>query len=225
MKRAAIYVRVSTSGQTTENQRRQLRAVARRRGWKIVATYEDAGISGAKGRGQRPGFDRMLREATAGKFDILAAWSVDRLGRSLQDLIGFLSELHGTGRDLYLHQQAIDTSTPSGKAMYQMLGVFAEFELSMIRERVNAGIRTSESQGNQTRAPADRTAARAAHSGAAQRRQGYFEDRADAERRDQRGSAGHPRANHLKNLFERGERPRGPQQARNLSAFAIASAV
>jgi DNA invertase Pin-like site-specific DNA recombinase len=112
-----------------------------------VATYEDAGISGAKGRDKRPGFDRMLKDATIGKFDILAAWSVDRLGRSLQDLIGFLSELHSTGRDLYLHQQAIDTSTPSGRAMFQMLGVFAEFERGMIRERVNAGLARAKAKG------------------------------------------------------------------------------
>lgn len=147
MKRAALYIRVSTSGQTTENQRLELEAVAAQRGWKIVATYEDAGISGAKGRDQRPGFDRMLKDATAGKFDILAAWSVDRLGRSLQDLIGFLSELRSTGRDLYLHQQAIDTSTPSGRAMFQMLGVFAEFERGMIRERVNAGLARAKAKG------------------------------------------------------------------------------
>src|SRR3954454_3419508 len=147
MKRAAIYLRVSTSGQTTENQRRELQIVATQRGWKIVAAYEDAGISGAKGRDKRPGFDRMLKDATAGKFDMLAAWSVDRLGRSLQDLIGFLSELHSTSRDLYLHQQAIDTSTPSGRAMFQMLGVFAEFERGMIRERVNAGLARARAKG------------------------------------------------------------------------------
>ncbi len=147
MKRVAIYLRVSTNGQTTENQRRELEMVATQRGWKVVATYEDAGISGAKGRDKRPGFDRMLKDATAGKFDMLAAWSVDRLGRSLQDLIGFLSELHSTGRDLYLHQQAIDTTTPSGKAMFQMLGVFAEFERGMIRERVNAGLARAKEKG------------------------------------------------------------------------------
>jgi len=147
MKRAAIYLRVSTSGQTTENQRRELETVAKQRGWQIVTSYEDAGISGAKGRDKRPGFDQMLKDATAGRFDILASWSVDRLGRSLQDLIAFLSELHSTGRDLYLHQQAIDTSTPSGKAMFQMLGVFAEFERGMIRERVNAGLARAKSKG------------------------------------------------------------------------------
>ncbi len=147
MKRAAIYLRVSTTGQNTENQRRELEAVAAQRGWSIVEVYEDAGISGAKGRDKRPAFDRMLKDATRGRFDILAAWSVDRLGRSLQDLIAALSDLHAAGRDLYLHQQAIDTSTPSGRAMFQMLGVFAEFERGMIRERVNAGLARAKAKG------------------------------------------------------------------------------
>src|SRR3954470_15530399 len=146
-KRVALYLRVSTAEQTVENQRRELEQVAERRGWTIAAVYEDAGISGAKGRDKRPGFDRMLKDATAGRFDIVAAWSVDRLGRSLQDLIGFLSELHSTGRDLYLHQQAVDTSTPSGRAMFQMMGVFAEFERGMIRERVNAGLARAKAKG------------------------------------------------------------------------------
>ena len=146
-RRVALYLRVSTDGQSTALQRRELVQACKHRGWEVVEVYEDAGISGAKGRDKRPGFDRMLRDATAGKFDILAAWSVDRLGRSLQDLIGVLSELHSTGRDLYLHQQAIDTSTPSGRAMYQMLGVFAEFERSMIRERVNAGLARAKAKG------------------------------------------------------------------------------
>jgi DNA invertase Pin-like site-specific DNA recombinase len=77
----------------------------------------------------------------------MAAWSVDRLGRSLQDLVGFLSELHGAGIDLYLHQQGIDTTTPAGKALFQMMGVFAEFERSMIRDRVNAGLARARAQG------------------------------------------------------------------------------
>jgi DNA invertase Pin-like site-specific DNA recombinase len=147
MKRAAIYLRVSTNGQTTENQRLELERVAAQRGWQAIEVYEDSGISGAKGRDSRPAFDRMLRDALAGKFDIVAAWSVDRLGRSLQDLVGFLSDLQATGRDLYLHQQAIDTSTPSGRAMFQMLGVFAEFERGMIRERVNAGLARATAKG------------------------------------------------------------------------------
>lgn len=147
MKRVAIYIRVSTAEQTTENQRRELEAVAADRGWHVVEVYEDAGISGGKGREKRPAFDRLLKDATRGRFDLIAAWSVDRLGRSLQDLVAFLQDVHTAGRDLYLHQQAIDTSTPSGRAMFQMLGVFAEFERGMIRERVNAGLARAKAKG------------------------------------------------------------------------------
>lgn len=147
MKRVALYLRVSTAEQTVENQERELRAVAERAGWQITAVFTDAGISGAKGRDKRPGFDQLLRGATRREFDMVAAWSVDRLGRSLQDLVGFLSEIHGAGVDLYLHQQAIDTSTAAGKAMFQMMGVFAEFERSMIRERVNSGIARAKAKG------------------------------------------------------------------------------
>jgi DNA invertase Pin-like site-specific DNA recombinase len=147
--RVGIYIRVSTDGQTTANQRRELKAVASRSGWEVVGIYEDAGISGSKGRDKRPGFDRLLRDATARKVDMIAAWSVDRLGRSLQHLVGFLNELQALGCDLYLHQQAIDTTTPSGRAMFQMCGVFAEFERSMIVERVNAGLKRAKAQGVQ----------------------------------------------------------------------------
>lgn len=147
MKRVGIYLRVSTGSQTTENQRRELESVAVRSGWQVVGIYEDAGISGAKGRDKRPEFDRLLRDATARKVDMVASWSVDRLGRSLQDLVGFLTELQALRCDLYLHQQALDTSTPSGRAMFQMLGVFAEFERGMIRERVNAGLARAKAKG------------------------------------------------------------------------------
>jgi DNA invertase Pin-like site-specific DNA recombinase len=146
-RRVGIYLRVSTDGQTTENQRRELEAVAARSGWEIVGFYEDAGISGAKGRDKRPGFDRLLKDATARKINMIAAWNVDRLGRSLQDLVGFLGELQAVGCHLYLHQQAMDTTTPSGKAMFQMCGVFAEFERSMIRERVVSGLARARASG------------------------------------------------------------------------------
>ena len=147
VKRVGIYLRVSTDSQTTENQRRELEAVAARSGWEVVDFYEDAGISGAKGRDKRPGFDRLLKDATSRRVNMIAAWSVDRLGRSLQDLIGFLTELQALRCNLYLHQQALDTSTPSGRAMFQMLGVFAEFERGMIRERVNAGLARARAKG------------------------------------------------------------------------------
>jgi DNA invertase Pin-like site-specific DNA recombinase len=147
MKRVAIYLRVSTDKQTTDNQRRELEAVAERSGWKVVKVYEDAGISGAKGRDKRPGLDAMMKAVNAKQFDLVAAWSVDRLGRSLTDLLGILQELHEKGVDLFLHQQGLDTSTTAGKAMFQMLGVFAEFERGIIRERVNAGLARARAKG------------------------------------------------------------------------------
>ena len=147
MKKAAIYARVSTNGQTTDNQLIELREVASRHDWEIVAEHLDQGISGAKGREKRPELDSLLKAANRREFDIIMAWSVDRLGRSLQHLVGFLDDIHAKGVDLYLHQQNIDTSTPSGKAMFQMAGVFAEFERSMIQERVKAGLERAKKQG------------------------------------------------------------------------------
>ena len=147
MKRVAIYLRVSTSKQDTDNQRRELEAVAERSGWKVVKVYEDAGISGAKGRDQRPGLDAMMKAVNAKEFDMVASWSVDRFGRSLTDLPSILQSLHEKGVGLFLHQQGLDTSTTVGKAMFQMLGVFAEFERGIIRERVNAGLARAKANG------------------------------------------------------------------------------
>jgi DNA invertase Pin-like site-specific DNA recombinase len=152
-KRAAIYLRVSTRDQSTGSQRAQLSMIAIHAGWRIVEVYRDAGVSGAKGRDQRPGFDQMLKDATRRHFDLLTAWSVDRLGRSLQDLVATLADLQAAGIDLYLREQAIDTTTPSGRALFQMLGVFAEFERAMIRERVQAGIDRARSAGKRLGRP------------------------------------------------------------------------
>ena len=112
-KQVAIYTRVSTDHQTTENQERELRAIADRMGWIVVKVYRDQGISGAKSRKDRPAFDALWKDAARGRFDMIMAWSVDRLGRSLQDLIAFLSDVHGYGVDLFLHQQGVDTRLPS----------------------------------------------------------------------------------------------------------------
>jgi len=147
MKRVAIYVRVSTGAQTTQNQERELRDVAAKAGWEITGVYCDAGISGAKGREQRPDFDNLCKDAARRKFDMVAAWSVDRLSRSLHDLTGFLNDLHALHIDLYLHQQGLDTSTATGKAMFQMVGVFAELERAIIRERVMAGLARAKAEG------------------------------------------------------------------------------
>jgi DNA invertase Pin-like site-specific DNA recombinase len=146
-RRVALYLRVSTLEQDVTNQRRELEAVARRHGWRVVAVFSDNGISGAKGRAERPGLDELMKAVARRDVDMVAAWSVDRLGRSLQGLLEVLVELRAKGVDLYLHQQGIDTTTPAGKAMYQMLGVFSEFEREMIRERVLAGMARARSQG------------------------------------------------------------------------------
>jgi DNA invertase Pin-like site-specific DNA recombinase len=152
-KNVALYARVSTDGQSTENQLRELRAAIARHGWTIVAEYVDRGVSGAKGRKERPRFDALLHAVTRKEFDMVAAWSVDRLGRSLQDLVGFLADLQSKKVDLYLHQQALDTSTPSGKAMFGMLGVFAEFERTIIQERVKAGLARARAKGTKLGRP------------------------------------------------------------------------
>jgi len=152
-KRVALYLRVSTDGQTTENQRLELERIAEHSGWRIVGSYEDHAISGAKGREKRTALDNLLKDANRRKFDVVAAWSVDRVGRSLKDLLSFLDEIHALGIDLYLHQQGIDTTTPAGKAMFQMCGVFAEFERSIIRERINAGLARARSNGKRLGRP------------------------------------------------------------------------
>jgi DNA invertase Pin-like site-specific DNA recombinase len=155
MRRAAVYLRVSTQDQNTANQERELRAAAERMGCEVTV-YRDHGVSGAKGREKRPGFDRLIKDATKRQFHMVMAWSVDRLGRSLQDLISFLKEMHVLGVDLYLHQQGIDTTTPAGKAMFQMMGVFAEFERAMIQERVRAGLARAKAQGTKSGRPMGR---------------------------------------------------------------------
>jgi DNA invertase Pin-like site-specific DNA recombinase len=146
-KRAALYVRVSTDSQTVENQIRELRQVAGRRGWDVVEVYSDAGISGAKGRNGRPGLDTMLKDASRRKFDIVMAWAIDRLGRSLINLLDTIQHLEACGVDLYLDQQAIETTTPMGKLVFQLTGAFAEFERTMIRQRIKAGLKRAVAQG------------------------------------------------------------------------------
>src|SRR5215510_4090916 len=147
MKRAALYLRVSTIDQTTANQERELRQVAERAGWEVDKVYKDHGISGSKGRDKRPAFDALHKAAARREFDIVMAWSVDRLGRSLKDLVNFLDELRALNVDLFLKTQGIDTTSPSGKAMFGMLSVFADFERSIIQERVRAGLARAKSQG------------------------------------------------------------------------------
>jgi len=147
MRRAVLYLRVSKNEQTIENQRIELERVAAAKGWKVIATFTDEGVSGAFGREVRAQYDSMLKQGVQAKFDVILAWDVSRLSRSLVDLVTTLDELHACGIDLYLHQQAIDTTTPAGKAMFQMCGVFAEFERGILSERVKAGLNRAKSEG------------------------------------------------------------------------------
>jgi DNA invertase Pin-like site-specific DNA recombinase len=149
-KRVAIYARVSTTGQSVAAQVRELEAAAERHGWTVVQVFSDAGVSGTKGRDKRPQFDKLLKGVARREFDMVAAWSVDRLSRSLSDLVNVLSELHAKGVDLYLHTQGLDTSTPAGRAMFGMLGVFAEFERAIIQERVRSGLARAEAHGTRS---------------------------------------------------------------------------
>lgn len=148
--KTAIYARVSTDEQTTDNQVIELKKVAERNGWEIETIYADT-ISGAKSK--RPELDKLMRAVLRKEIDMVMVWSVDRLGRSLQHLTTLLSDIHSKGVDLYLHQQGIDTTTPSGKMMFQLCGVFAEFERSLIRERVLAGLERARSQGKRLGRP------------------------------------------------------------------------
>ena len=147
MKRAVLYLRVSKNEQTIENQQLELERVAAARGWRVIAIFKDEGISGAFGREVRAQYDSMLKQGVQAKFDVVLAWDVSRLSRSLVDLVTTLDELHACGIDLYLHQQAIDTTTPAGKAMFQMCGVFAEFERGILSQRVKAGLNRARAEG------------------------------------------------------------------------------
>jgi DNA invertase Pin-like site-specific DNA recombinase len=151
MKRVAIYLRVSTIDQEVDNQRRELTEAAVRHGWNVVAEYSDEGVSGASAK--RPAFDRLCKAITRREVDLVAAWSVDRLGRSLQHLVAFLSELQASGCDLYLHRQGLDTGTPAGRALFGVMGVFAEFERAMVIERTLAGLARARANGKRLGRP------------------------------------------------------------------------
>jgi len=146
-RKAVIYSRVSTNDQTVDNQLKVLREVAERKGLEVVREISDEGISGAKGRDERKGFDELIKGAVRKEFDIILVWDVSRLGRSLKHLVSFLDDIQSARCDLYIHQSGLDTSTASGKMMFQMIGVFSEFERSMIRERVIAGQQRAKAEG------------------------------------------------------------------------------
>jgi DNA invertase Pin-like site-specific DNA recombinase len=154
--RVALYLRVSTGGQTVKNQKHDLEATAKARGWTVAHVYKDEGISGAKGRDQRPALAAMMKDAARGRFDRIAAWSIDRLGRSTQHVTTILDELKALGVKQFFFKEGMDTATPHGRAMLEMAAVFASLEREMIRERVNAGLARARREGKRLgRPPAD----------------------------------------------------------------------
>ena len=142
----AVYLRVSTSHQTTENQFRELIDVCNRNRWQIVGLYEET-ISGTKGLDERAELNRMMLDASRKKFDKVVVWSVDRLGRSMKHLITVLSQLDDLGIDVFSFAQGIDTSTTFGKSMFQMVGIFSELENNMRKERQSIGIKRAIDNG------------------------------------------------------------------------------
>ena len=155
MKNVALYARVSTTDQTTENQLIELREVARRNGWSVSREFIDHGVSGAKAAQDRPSMANLMKAVARREIDGVLVWDVSRLGRSLQDLVSILNEIRSKSIDLYIHKQGLDTSTPSGKMMFQMLGVFAEFEREVIRERINAGLARAKAEGKKLGRPSN----------------------------------------------------------------------
>ena len=146
-KKVCLYARVSTTCQSVERQLEELRLVAERNGWEIVDRYIDLGISGSTGRDKRPELDRMLKDSIKKKFDVVMCWSIDRLGRSLQNCLEILNDLSAKNIDLYFDQQSIDSTTPTGKLMFSMVSAFSEFEKEMIRERVMSGLENARKKG------------------------------------------------------------------------------
>jgi len=138
---------VSKTSQSVERQISELEIVVDRNDWEIVDRYIDHGISGSKGRDGRPELDRMMKDSTKRKFDVVMVWSIDRLGRSLQHLIEILNDLNAKNVDLYFDQQSLDSTTPTGKLMFSLIGAFAEFEKSIIRERVFSGLDNARKKG------------------------------------------------------------------------------
>lgn len=143
-RRAAIYARVSTADQTTENQLLRLREVAARAGWEIVQTFTETASGASR---SRPALDAMMAQAARRRFDVVMAWDVSRLGRSLRDLVDLFETFRALKVDLYLDQQALDTSTPAGRLVMQMNAVYAEFERAMIVERTKAGLALARARG------------------------------------------------------------------------------
>jgi DNA invertase Pin-like site-specific DNA recombinase len=155
--KAVIYARVSTVSQSCDNQISCLREVAARMGWSLVKTLKDEGISGSKGRDGRPAWNELHRMIQRKEADVVLVWSIDRLGRSIQDLVAFMKEISAMGVDLYCHQQSLNTQTPRGRMCFSVFAALGEYERELIRERVLAGLETARRNGRQFGRPSNVT--------------------------------------------------------------------
>jgi DNA invertase Pin-like site-specific DNA recombinase len=150
---AALYVRTSTADkQDTAGQEHELRVMTESRGWQIFKVYRDHGYSGAKA--SRPAFDQMWSDCRRGKIQVVCVWAIDRFGRSLKNLIDSLEELHRLGIDFVSLKQDLDSTSPSGKLLFQLLGAFAEFEHQLIRSRIVSGMAAARAKGRHVGRPA-----------------------------------------------------------------------
>jgi len=151
--KVAIYARVSTSIQSCDNQIICLRDIAERMKWTIVAELKDEGISGMKGRESRPAWNALHKMIQRKEIDVVLAWSIDRLGRSITDLVAFMKELSVVDIDLYCHQQSINTQTASGRMCFSIFAALGEYERELIRERVLAGLENARRKGRRLGRP------------------------------------------------------------------------
>lgn len=146
-KRVAFYLRVSTDGQTLENQLKELNLLAELEQWQDVEVFQDEGISGSLGREARPGFNELLHRAERRHFDVVAAWSLDRLGREPKDVFELTALASKKGFTIYLHKDRIDTSTAAGELFFTVMAGLAKFERRRIQERVRAGLERAKAEG------------------------------------------------------------------------------
>ena len=147
VRKVAIYTRVSTLDQTIDNQLIELRDHCSKMGWEIVKEYADEGLSGTLSRDKRPALNSLIKDAYRKRFDSVVCWDISRIGRSMKELILFLSDMKDRGIGICSVRQGFDTSTSMGEIMFQFVGILSSWEREMIRERTLAGLERAKSEG------------------------------------------------------------------------------
>ena len=146
-KKVALYCRVSTLDQTIDNQLIELRDHCSKMGWEVVKEYADEGLSGTLSRDKRPALNSLIKDAYRKRFDSVVCWDISRIGRSMKELILFLSDMKDRGIGICSVRQGFDTSTSMGEIMFQFVGILSSWEREMIRERTLAGLERAKSEG------------------------------------------------------------------------------